>query len=653
MFWLPVLASLSPLFLNQPAEVTEVTGATQAKLLGGPVAPDLNVSATSSANTVADRGAPLPLAEANADTAAVRDQPLEVTADRQEFDLLRRLFSAIGNVFLRFRQAELSADRVQTDLEAQILVAEGNVTITRGDQVLRGDRLEYNLRLDQGLIINASGVVNAARVSQDLDIRRTAAPLQRTSVPGFSASGGTLPQAEATDALERLRFEADRLQFDGRRWYATNLRVTNDPFSPPELEVRAQEATAEPINPKETLLTLRRGRVVFDQRLALPIVLRQFVVGRPYEILPLEFGYDEQDRGGVFLIRRYTPINTRNTTLTLLPSIYLQRILRNDFALTRANSYGAAVELSHRFSPQTRIGGYGFLATLDPRDWPSTSRATVQLQHQINSQNFLNVAAIYRQRVFNGSLGEQELKASFGGTFTSPGLPLGHGLTFSYLLGGQYVTAVSDLASLPPEPSLGRLQVGANLNWVIPLWQGTPLPATQTEGLRYTPRPVQPFLQFYANIGGVANYYTNGSTQPALITGAGLRGQFGHFSRNWLDYTSFDLGFTQTFNDQSSPYLFDRIVDFSVVNVGLLQQLYGPVRAGAQMQINVDTGTVSNTNIVMEYSRRTYGVVVRYNIDRQIAAILFRINGFNWQGNADPFSRPVLSRAEDGLIRPD
>lgn len=649
MFWLPVFASLPPPLLNQPAEITAVSGAAQADLLGAPIAPDLSLPMPATA--AADFTAPLRLAEANASTPVLRDQPLEVTADRQEFDLLRRLFSAIGNVLLRFQQGELSADRIQTDLNAQILVAEGNVTITRGDQVLRGDRLEYNLRLDQGLITNASGVVNAARVNEDLDIRRPADPA--STLPGIRDTPDGPLQAEVTEGFDRLRFEADRLEFDGRRWYATNLRVTNDPFSPPELEVRAREATAEPISPEETLLTLRRGRVVFDQRVALPIVLRQFVVGRPYEILPLEFGYDERDRGGVFLIYRYAAINTRNTTLTFLPSIYLQRILSNDFAITRANSYGAAMELSHRFSAQTRIRGYGFLTTLDPSDWPRTSRAIAQLRHNINAENLFNVSAIYRQRIFNGSLGEQELKSSFGGTFSSAGIPLGHGLTLSYLLGGQYVTAASDLPSLPPEPTLGRLQAGANLNWVTPLWQGTPLPPTQTQGLRYTLRPVQPFLQFYTNFGGVANYYTNGSTQPALMTGAGFRGQFGHFSRNWFDYTSFDLGFTQTFNDQSSPYLFDRIADFSVVNVGLLQQLYGPLRAGAQLQINVDTGAVFNTNILVEYSRRTYGVVVRYNLDRQLAAIVFRINGFNWRGNADPFASPVLGTAEDGVITAD
>ncbi|WP_297756908.1 DUF3769 domain-containing protein [Thermosynechococcus sp.] len=647
--FLPLFASLPP--PTPPAELTAVSGASQADLLGTTVVPDLSNTTPISPEPTPDFTAPLRLGQANAATSVVRDQPLEVTADRQEFDLMRRLFNAIGNVLLRFKEAELTADRIQTDIDAQILVAEGNVTITRGDQVLQGDRLEYNLRLDQGSLTNARGVVNTATVDQDLNLTRSPDPPAPGPLPGFSAQNPTL-QAEATETFDRLRFEADRLEFDGRRWFATNLRITNDPFSPPELEARAQQAIAEPLTADETLLQVQRGRVVFDQRLALPIVLRQFVVGRPYEILPFEFGYDERDRGGLFLVYRYRAINTPNTQVTFLPSIYLERIISNDFNFFDANSYGGAIELGHRFTPQTRLRGYGFLNTLDPSDWPRTSRAGIDLFHNFDARNLLTVSAIYRQRVFNRSLGEQEISSSFGGTFSGTRLPFSsQNLTFSYLLGGQYVTAASDDPSLPPQPSLGRLQAAASLNWAMPIWRGTPLPPTQTQGLRYSPRPVQPFLQFYSQLGGVANYYTNGSTQPALVAGAGFRGQVGHFSRNWFDYTSFDVGFTQTLSQPSSPFLFDRVTDFSVLNLGLLQQIYGPLRAGAQMQINVDTGTVFDTDIIVEYSRRTYGVVFRYNLDRQLATILLRINGFNWRGNADPFSSPGLGTATDGVIR--
>ncbi len=142
MLFLPSFASLPP--PAQPAELAQVISASQAELLGITVTPDLGSGMPISLEPTPDLTAPLRLGEANAETPAVRDHPLEVTADRQEFDLLRRLFNAIGNVFLRFKEAELTADRIQTDIDAQILVAEGNVTITRGDQVLQGDRLEYN-----------------------------------------------------------------------------------------------------------------------------------------------------------------------------------------------------------------------------------------------------------------------------------------------------------------------------------------------------------------------------------------------------------------------------------------------------------------------------------------------------------------------------
>ncbi|WP_298612115.1 DUF3769 domain-containing protein, partial [uncultured Thermosynechococcus sp.] len=643
LLFLPLAASLPP--PTQPTEITEVISPSQADLLGTTVTPDL-----SSTTPIRAEAAPRRLGEANAETPVVRDQPLEVTADRQEFDLMRRLFNAIGNVFLRFKEAELTADRIQTDIEAQILVAEGNVTITRGDQVLQGDRLEYNLKLDRGALTNARGVVNTARVDPDLRLTASPDPPSMGTLPGFDAQEAE-PQAEVTETFDRLRFEADRLEFDGRRWFATNLRITNDPFSPPELEARAQEATAEPLNADETLLRVRRGRVVFDQRVALPIVLRRFVVGRPYEILPFEFGYDERDRGGVFLAYRYRAINTPNTQITFLPSIYLERIVNSDFDIFDAKSYGAAIELGHRFTRQTRVRGYGFLNTLNPNDWPSSSRAGVDLFHNIDARNVLTVSAIYRPRVFNRSLGEQEITSSFGGTFSGTGIPLTQGLALNYLLGGQYITAASDDPSLPPKPSLGRLQAGVTLNWVMPIWRGTPLPPTRTQGLRYSPRPVQPFLEFYSQLGGAVSYYTHGRTQPALTVGAGFRGQVGHFSRNWFDYTSFDVGFTQTLSEPSSPFLFDRISDFSVLNIGFLQQIYGPVRVGTQLQINVDTGRAFDTNIIVEYSRRTYGVMFRYNLDRQLAAIVLRISGFNWRGNADPFSGPGLGTATDGVIR--
>lgn len=202
--------------------------------------------------------------------------------------------------------------------------------------------------------------------------------------------------------------------------------------------------------------------------------------------------------GGVFFLYRYRVVNTPNTVLTLLPSIYLQRIARNDFDLFNANSYGVGIELGHRFTSQTRVRGYGFLSTLDPNEWLATSRAGLELFHNINAQNLLTVSAIYRQRIFNRSLGEQNLTSSFGVTLSSAGIPLNKGLTLSYLLGGEYVTAGSDDPMLP----LGRFQTAANLNWVMPIWRGTPYHLREPKAYATAPVPYNPSCSSTQTLGG-------------------------------------------------------------------------------------------------------------------------------------------------------
>jgi len=41
----------------------------------------------------------------------------------------------------------------------------------------------------------------------------------------------------------------------------------------------------------------------------------------------------------------------------------------------------------------------------------------------------------------------------------------------------------------------------------------------------------------------------------------------------------------------------------------------GPFRLGVQASLNLDTGELYNTDFTLEYSRRTYGIALRYNPD--------------------------------------
>jgi Protein of unknown function (DUF3769) len=73
------------------------------------------------------------------------------------------------------------------------------------------------------------------------------------------------------------------------------------------------------------------------------------------------------------------------------------------------------------------------------------------------------------------------------------------------------------------------------------------------------------------------------------------------------------------------------------------------VRLGVQTSINLDTGDFFNTDIILDYSRRTYGLTLRYNPNLQTGSLVFRINSFNWGSNQDLLSSPEIGVVEAGV----
>jgi hypothetical protein len=169
--------------------------------------------------------------------------------------------------------------------------------------------------------------------------------------------------------------------------------------------------------------------------------------------------------------------------------------------------------------------------------------------------------------------------------------------------------------------------------------------------VRYTPNPVVPYIRAYGELNGTTSFYTSGDNQSTLLATAGIQGQFGNFSKPFLDYTAFNVSYTQGLNNGLSPFLFDRAVDNKILNLGVVQQVYGPFRLGFQTSINVDNGQSLSTEYSLEYSRRTYGITLRYNPVQELGGISFRISDFNWTGGTDPFSdqtevKPVVGGVE-------
>lgn len=605
---------------------------------------------------------------------------LELNSDRQEYDEQRQVVTADGNVLLRFDGGVLDANSLRVNLQNLIAVGEGNVAFTRGQQVLRGERLTYNFLQNTGDFTNGSGEifiptagadfsptlptdVTAGGVSQRPPSDRITAnqPQQQiTNTGGIQITGGSSGLPQPAGSVNRVRFQAEQIQFYPQGWQANNVRFTNDPFSPPELEVRADTVTLTRETPYRDRIRTTRQRLVFDQGLSLPIPRNQVVIDRRQrDVSPAiaQVGYDGEDRGGLFIERAFNPIDTERVRFRVTPQFFAQEaFLENGGNIFDPALYGLKSRLDATLGPRTTLAASATFTSLDLSEAEDNLRASLQLNSVIGTRLPHQVALdySYRDRIYNGSLGYRTVQRSFGATLASPVIPLGTtGISLSYQAGAQNIKADTDRIDLL-EPirennriTLNRFQGSAALNRGFLLWQGKPLPATPTEGLRYTPAPLVPYVQAFVGVTGTSSIYSSGDNQTTLTGTVGLQGQFGHFSRKFLDYTNFNISYSQSIINGLSPFLFDRVADTRVLSAGVTQQIYGPFRLGLQAVVNLDTGENISTDYILEYSRRTYGITLRYNPELELGALSLRISDFNWVGGSDPFSdsdiKPVIN----------
>ncbi|MEH1840777.1 MAG: DUF3769 domain-containing protein [Nostoc sp.] len=613
-------------------------------------------------------------------TAPAKPRIVEVTSDRQEYDEQRRIITAVGNVVVRFDGAVVDADRLQVNLDNLIAAGEGNVTLTRGDQILRGQRFTYNFVQDSGELLNGRGEIYVPSAQTDFafsptgvtaggvpkrppsDRIRANQPLSGVSSPGGidvgfggQANASNIAPPKRGGVVNRLRFEAEHIDFYPQGWQARDVRITNDPFSPPELELRANTVTLTHESPLVDRIRTQKQRLVLDQTVSLPIPVNERTIDRrERDVTPaiVSPGYDGKDRGGLYIERGFPVIDTEQTRWTITPQLLIQRAVQEGTGDLGA-LFAVKTKINSVLSPRAVIDGTGELTSFNLNNLEDSLRARLGLRQILGTSlpHVLNLEYSYRERFYNGTLGFQTVQSSLGGIITSPVIPLGKsGINLTYQASARYIDANTDRQDLlkpvreNDRISLGRLQGSASLSTGLLLWQGKPLPATASEGLRYTATPVVPYLQAIAGLTGTSSYYTNGDNQSTLTATIGLLGQIGHFSRPFLDYTAFNISYSQGLNSGLSPFLFDRSVDNKVLSAGISQQIYGPFRLGFQTSVNLDTGKESSTDYIVEYSRRTYGITLRYNPVLELGGISIRISDFNWGGGTDPFSevKPVV-----------
>jgi hypothetical protein len=602
---------------------------------------------------------------------------IELNAEQQEFNNNTQIITANGKVVVRFNRAVLQADRLRVNLKTKIAIAEGNVSLVRGKQILYGTQFQYNFEDDRGSIVEARGDIYQPTLVTDLNVVQrasTSAPagenpfiepllsdqLRRdqpvTNIQSTSSTGVIIgddrniesqPALKPSGKITRLRFQADKVDFFGERVTAEKIRITNDPFSPPELEVKADRAEFKTNSSEEDEITASNARINVENNFDIPLPQNRLVFNKLGKSSnPFNIGFDETERGGVYVENSFYPIFDPRFRLTITPQYFLQRAVTG-LNFFDGSAFGVKTNLESNLGSETTVQASAALTGLNLNKLRDNFRAKASIKQNLSLWGYphlLSGEAVYRDRVVNGSLGYQDVQSSVGSVLTSANIPIGTtGVNFDYQVGSQVINANTDRQNLlSPNRSndlitLNRYQTSANLSKSFRLWEGKGLPPDNKETYNYSPTPVVPYLQLNTGIRGALNGYSNGDSQSILGYNIGIQGQFGNFAKQSFDYTGFNVNYFQQFRGSESPFLFDRVVDDRILSVGVNQQISGPFRLGIQSSVNLDSGKQISTDYYLEYSRRTYNFIVRYNPALQIGSIGFRLNDFNWDGTTPKF----------------
>ncbi len=482
-----------------------------------------------------------------------------------------------------------------------------------GLQRLQGDRLSYDLRRETGELLNARGLL-------DLE-----------SVDRLGLEDRTPTEASL------VRFTASRISLTPTGWVGEAVRLTNDPLDPPELEIEAERTTVTILPSGESIAIATGASLIFDQRFRLPSfanTLRLDTLGRRP---PLTIDFDSRD-GGLQIQQNFELLAAPRFSFVLSPKLIPQRLVGDPNGLLAGLGVNAEFQVRHLNNHLSRL----FIEVNGLIINQLDERTRVALSHQIplgESVGNLTLSYRYRQRFGTEFTGTQIVRHIAGVSYASPRWELGRSDIFATVNAStDWITArgesvittnpTVDLANASPEISLGRLRLDAGLSRRIPLWLGNIVDDLSL--LRFSSEPVQPGVWLNAGVSASHAGYTDGKTQSYLLGSIGLETVLGNFIDDSFDFTQFKLTYSNGLLSGASPFFFDRLAASERLRVGIVQQLYGPIRIGAETVIDLDSNRRLDTTYSLSYDRRTYGVLLRYNPIQEAGSVQLRVSEFNW-----------------------
>ena len=574
---------------------------------------------------------------------------LIIQADKQSE--VNDVIYAEGNVEVIYRGKMLKADNLIYDKLNKKIKAKGNVNLILGKQSFKVSQLEYSFISQKGYLLDVKGFINTDTLLDDLSSNFSSPDINKIESLLESKRREVL---YTPSQIDNWLFFTDRMTINGEKWTSKSAIFSNDLL---ELKQAKLEINSLEVYTRDEKLRFKSSLnyLIFEEKVTIPFWLgdRTFDF-KNYQIENRwNLGYENLDKDGYFIGRKFNPISiSSNFILDFEPQFLIQRSLKgytNTF-VNKGDSITAPkvkrnTSFKDYFALKSQIKGSiknwnlemdKNLNSLDFDKFPDAFRFKIKLNKEINfldSKWDKSFYGIYRERVWNGSLGEAEIYSGYGSKLQKENTWVVNGIKKREFLS-------FGLANLTAE-ELNTKNLITNIkgNFFYSLDQKFPLSIEDPENksvdisYRYIPEPITKGLSLNTSLEASYSFYENGGHQEYFGFGIGPEFVLGNFKNKTFDYTRLSLMPFYKFNNGKSVFKFDQNYDKFTIDIAFDQQLYGPFILKSMGTLNLtndsdDYGEFIDSKISLNWKKRSYEFGIFYQPHNQAGGISFSLYGF-------------------------
>ncbi len=580
-----------------------------------------------------------------------KQQELIIQSDKQSE--INDVIYAEGNVSVSFKGKLLRADNLIYDKSNKKIKATGNIVLVLGDQLFKVSQLEYSFISEKGFLLDVKGSINTNNLIDDLssnfsllDSNKIENLLEFKKKEVLNTPG----------KIENWLFFTDKISIDGQKWESKEAVFSNDLLESKQFKLAINSLTV--ISEAEKLrFQSSTNYLIFEEKVSIPFWIGDRTLKKSGKFFDFEnrwnFGYENLDKDGYFISRKFNSIDISDEfVLDLEPQFLIQRSLKgytNSFVKKDESITSDRVKRNTSFEDffalKSQIKGPiknwdleidKNLNSLDFGKFPNAFRFKTELSKEIDlldSKWEKSFYGIYRERVWNGSLGEAEIYSGFGSKLKKENTWIVDGIKKSEFLslGLSKITAEGFNTKNLVTNLKGNLFYSLDQKFPISILE--PKKKSVDISFNYIPEPITKGLSLNTKLELSYALYENGDHQEYLGLGAGPEYIMGNFKNKTFDYTRISLLPFFKFNGGESVFKFDHNYENFTLDISFDQQLYGPIILRSFGILNLtndsnDYGEFIDSKVSLNWKKRSYEFGIFYQPHNQAGGISFSLYGF-------------------------